>query len=296
MQFMPAKESVPRDLFAGAVVALVVVLDAIAVAAIIIFSGQLADQLTFGITLTLVSCAVVSVVLVLGSSFDLAIVVPSFPGAAVLAPSAVAAMGAVKAGHDPVYTAWAVIACTCITSGLCLILLGRIKLGKFIRFLPYPVIGGFLAGAGWLLVKSSVPIMTGIELELETLHLLRQPSELMKLAPGVTFAVALVLMDDRWHHYLIKKGDKAALGGGGAGRGRGGRDHGGAGCRGCCGAAAVLHVVVPALQLLGQLPVLGLELAVLGHDLGAVLKGQSLDSVARYGISMGAMPSRSAGR
>ena len=40
----------------------------------------------------------------------------------------------------------AAIAITSVLTGIGLYVLGRFKLGNLIRFIPYPVVGGFLAG------------------------------------------------------------------------------------------------------------------------------------------------------
>jgi SulP family sulfate permease len=51
-------------------------------------------------------------------------------------------------------------------TGVCFILLGRFKLGNMVRFIPYPVMGGFLAGTGWLLFKYGLEISTGVSFTL----------------------------------------------------------------------------------------------------------------------------------
>ena len=51
------------------------------------------------------------------------------------------------------------IVSTTLLTGLLLLTLGYFKLGGIVRFLPYPVIGGFLAGSGWLLVQGGIGLM-----------------------------------------------------------------------------------------------------------------------------------------
>lgn len=46
----------------------------------------------------------------------------------------------------------ATMAVASISTGLVLYLAGVFKLGRLVRFLPYPVVGGFLAATGWLLL------------------------------------------------------------------------------------------------------------------------------------------------
>ncbi len=39
---------------------------------------------------------------------------------------------------------------------------------NLIRFVPYPVVGGFLAGTGWLLFKGGIYVASGVEVHLST--------------------------------------------------------------------------------------------------------------------------------
>ena len=40
-------------------------------------------------------------------------------------------------------------------------MLGTFRLGNLARFIPYPVVGGFLAGTGWLLIKGGLRVAVG---------------------------------------------------------------------------------------------------------------------------------------
>ena len=59
-------------------------------------------------------------------------------------------------------------------TGVFLLVLVTCKLGRLIRFIPYPVVGGFLAGTGWLLVKGSLGVMTDLPLSFSQLSILFQ--------------------------------------------------------------------------------------------------------------------------
>ena len=47
---------------------------------------------------------------------------------------------------------------TTIMAGVAFLALGIFKLGGLVRFLPYPVMGGFLAGTGWLLITGALSL------------------------------------------------------------------------------------------------------------------------------------------
>ena len=105
--------------------------------------------------------------------------------------------------HHTFLTLVAVIIVSSLLTGVVLLLLGRLKLGNLIRFVPYPVVGGFLAGTGWLLFKGGVGILAGRALSLQTLHRFVRPDPLLKWVPGVLFAILLLLLLRRFRHFLI---------------------------------------------------------------------------------------------
>ncbi len=60
-----------------------------------------------------------------------------------------------------------VVAATLVVTVLCgvvFLVLGRFRLGNLVRFVPYPVVGGFLAGTGWLLFKGGIYVASGVVL------------------------------------------------------------------------------------------------------------------------------------
>ncbi len=69
----------------------------------------------------------------------------------------------------------AVIVITSVVTGLVFFFLGRFDLGRLVRYVPFPVVGGFLAGTGLLLVQGGVGIMAGAPLTIPNLPLLVQP-------------------------------------------------------------------------------------------------------------------------
>lgn len=52
----------------------------------------------------------------------------------------------------------AAIALGSVASGTVYWLLGRLRLGSVVRFIPYPVIGGFLAATGWIFVAGGIAV------------------------------------------------------------------------------------------------------------------------------------------
>ncbi|MGH2635877.1 MAG: SulP family inorganic anion transporter, partial [Actinomycetota bacterium] len=80
-----------------------------------------------------------------------------------------------------------------IVCGLVFLALGTFRLGNLIRFVPYPVVGGFLAGTGWLLLKGGIYVASGIVPYLRTADDLLREQELVRWAPAFLFGVILLL-------------------------------------------------------------------------------------------------------
>jgi SulP family sulfate permease len=103
-------------------------------------------------------------------------------------------------------TVVAVIVLTTIFCGVFLLGLGYFNLGGLVRFLPYPVVGGFLAGTGWLLVTGSIKMMTGINSTISGLSVLFQRELLLLWLPGLAVAIILMFILNRFNHYLLLPG------------------------------------------------------------------------------------------
>ncbi|MEH0071281.1 SulP family inorganic anion transporter [Pannonibacter sp. Pt2-lr] len=58
-------------------------------------------------------------------------------------------------------TILAILGVSTLVTGVMFLLFGRLRLGTLVRFLPYPVIAGFLSGTGWLLIEGALVMVTG---------------------------------------------------------------------------------------------------------------------------------------
>ena len=90
-----------------------------------------------------------------------------------------------------------------VSCGIVFFVVGRFRLAGLVRFVPYPVVGGFLAGTGWLLFKNGVNIATGMQVKFVNISAggpvrlgnVRQLFEfqLGHLIPAFAFGVILLL-------------------------------------------------------------------------------------------------------
>ena len=80
-----------------------------------------------------------------------------------------------------------------LLTGITFLVIGTFKLGNLIRFVPYPVVGGFLAGTGWLLLKGGIYVASGVEVHLGTIGPMFGWETLQHWLPALAFGVILFL-------------------------------------------------------------------------------------------------------
>ena len=201
-------EQLLPSLTAGVVIGILAVVYAISFAALI-FSGDLARFVVGGIGLTLFGTFIMGLVTTLLASFAGLIPIAQDVPAAILgvvAAAVAASMPASATADEILATVLAAMILTTILSGGIFFGMGWFKLGRLVRFMPYPVIGGFLAGTGWLIASGAIGIMTDTPLTLAALPALVQPQMLIKWLPGLLLAGLLLVALRRYNHFLLMPG------------------------------------------------------------------------------------------
>ncbi len=153
--FAPGR--LPATLATGLVQAMVNSLLTVALVTLI-FQGELAEALPIGIGLGLAGSAVIGLVVALGSSFPGTYAGVQDASAAILGLSAASIAGQLAA-PEAIDTVLAMMAVTSLATGLAFLLLGYFGLGEIARFMPFPVVGGLLAGTGYLIVVGGTGIL-----------------------------------------------------------------------------------------------------------------------------------------
>jgi sulfate permease, SulP family len=178
---------------AGTVIAVVEVVFACSFAALI-FRGPLSARLADGIGLY-IGAAVVLMGLLAWTTGGRGSVGSVQDGpAAVLAVVAASISIDVVAGSDTVFlSAIAAMVVATLLTGIGFLLLGTFRLGNVVRFVPYPVVGGFLAGTGWLLAIGGVSVASGIPVTQRTLDDLVTGNALRQWLPALAFGVAMYM-------------------------------------------------------------------------------------------------------
>ncbi|MDX1836310.1 STAS domain-containing protein [Legionella taurinensis] len=155
--------SITTTVFAGLLLGTLVAVDCLSYASLI-FSGPLSSDLLYGISAGLLGSGILLILMASFSSSRYTIAASQDIFAiitALVAASLARELLALDKGLDPLPTVMMAIVIMALLLGLTMYVLGAFKLGKLVRYIPYPVIGGFLAGTGWLLLVSTLQSMVG---------------------------------------------------------------------------------------------------------------------------------------
>ncbi|MCK5430517.1 MAG: SulP family inorganic anion transporter, partial [Anaerolineales bacterium] len=159
----------------------------------LIFSGGLSPYLSQGIGLALMSGFVILTLTALFSSARGVIGSVQDSTSVLMAVITASLVGSMTVSNSAniLPTVLVTIALTTLLSGLFLLGTGVFKLGELVRYIPYPVVGGFIAGTGWLLVQGSIGTMAGYTLTIANIPNLLQPEQVLLWLPGVLIALVL---------------------------------------------------------------------------------------------------------
>ncbi|MCW8133226.1 MAG: SulP family inorganic anion transporter, partial [Planctomycetota bacterium] len=192
---VPRLKNVTSDLLAGALSTLLTLSYSVSYGVLIFSSFELRPFEADGVRAALMAAWVLALVVALGSSIHFTIAGPDSNATAILAvmASTVAHSLALKGymKEDLVLGVLALLAGSAILTGLLVCALGAVKGGRIVRFIPYPVAGGFLAGTGWLIVAGATKVLTGHKL---SASLLTSPPDVSVISWTTAALVALALL------------------------------------------------------------------------------------------------------
>ena len=100
-------------------------------------------------------------------------------------------------------TVIATLGVTSIVTGLVLGLLGHFGLGRFVRYFPYPVMAGLLAGTGVHLVTGGLSITADRPLAWADISAWSSPETLQLWDSAMMFGVTLHVIQRRWHQWFV---------------------------------------------------------------------------------------------
>ena len=166
----------------------------------LIFTGPLQPFLGQGVAAALITTAVTTIFVALTSNFPSAIAGPLGNTAALLAAVMVTLAPVLSAMPPAQALALAIagLGGAALLTGLALFALGWRRLGKLIRFVPYPVVAGLLAATGWLIVSGAIRMATGVPISRATLLSFAAPPTALLLGTTVLWAATLWLLTARF--------------------------------------------------------------------------------------------------
>ncbi len=167
--------------------------------ALLIFAGPLAPYLSYGVAATFISSAILAAIIALGSSLPFAVAGPESSTAAmtaILASSLVERMTVADTTAPLLAPVLITLGLASVVTGIVLCGFGMTRMGRAIRYVPYPVVGGFLGATGCLILLGAVRVITGHRLQFGTLDQFANPLNLYELAAACAMAIVLYLT---WH-------------------------------------------------------------------------------------------------
>ena len=164
-----------------------------------IFSGTLAPFVSQGVGLVLFGNFAACLVIALFGGFRGAI---SGLSPAIVVVMALIASTVGTGGETGFVTVVAALVLSAVITGIGCFLLGHFRSANLVRFIPYPVAGGFVAGIGGAVCLAALSQM-GAELHWQRPASLFAPDIWWRWAPGVAYGVGLYWAMKRWGHVII---------------------------------------------------------------------------------------------
>ncbi|MCP3941814.1 MAG: SulP family inorganic anion transporter [Desulfobacteraceae bacterium] len=162
----------------------------------LIFSSSCPDYFATAVALFLLGSCLISICITSFSSYPGTI--PMIQDIPVVISGLIAmSLAEMMTGSDPqtlFANIFAAIALSTALTGISLVLLGHFKLGNLVRFIPYPVMGGFIAATGWLLLKGGLQVSTNTVFNIFNINAFLSQTNPAQLFCGVIFGIGLLLL------------------------------------------------------------------------------------------------------
>lgn len=197
-RFNPSLKRALNDILGGSAASVLTVTFGLSYS-LLIFAGPLSPYLSFGIAATFISSAVLAAVIALGSSLPFAIAAPDSSTAAmtgILAASLVERIETASLPAPLLSSVLITLGLSTILTGFVLCGLGLTRMGRAIRYVPYPVVGGFLGATGFVIVMGAIRVITDHPVEFATLQRVANGVALLELGAACAMALVLYLT---WH-------------------------------------------------------------------------------------------------
>ena len=184
-------------LVAGVVIGVIEMVLATSFAAIV-FEGELSFHLPRAIGVALFAATATLAVLTLTTSLPGAMGSVQDVPAAILGGIGAAVATQVPAASEAAFlTVVLICALSSLLSAGFMLAIGTLRLGNLVRFVPYPVIGGFLGGTGVLLAEGAIGILLAAPFSWLRPAVLLDAAVWLRWLPALIFAAVLVAAQRR---------------------------------------------------------------------------------------------------
>lgn len=197
--------SLIHNLLTSVIVWLIAVILATSFSALI-FHGRLGPYYSEGIGIAIMSAMVITLMVSLFGSDQSTLAYPQSTAAALLGAMATSIVASAPASmSDGVLFATVLLAIsfTSLLTGLLFLILGVLHGGNLIRYIPYPVISGFLAGSGWILIQGGLNVMVELQFSFDTLVLLFDVTMIVRWLPGMIMALLIIWAVRRTNRVIV---------------------------------------------------------------------------------------------
>ena len=164
--------------------------------ATVIFAGAMAQFLPLLIVILLAGWAILGVYIAITSEKRVHIVSLDEQSVVILASIAglmVAHMGEQRVQTDGLATMMVVMSLSSLGVAFFFWVIGHYRLTRLLELMPYPVICGFMAGIGWLMLEAGVGIAVDETISIGLVSVLKQPDNLIKLLLFIGAAIVLLV-------------------------------------------------------------------------------------------------------
>lgn len=169
-----------------------------------VYSGPLGDHLSKGIGLAFLGLAVMPIITGAVTRFPGSISHAQDAPALLLATAAAAMAVDIGLESEAIFATVATfIGCTTLLTGLTLLIAGQLRLGSLARFIPYSVVGGFLAATGVLLTLGAFGMITKQPVTIWKIPDLFTQQTILRLGPWLLFSILVVTLNRTLRHEAI---------------------------------------------------------------------------------------------
>lgn len=167
--------------------------------ATIFFSGALLGGLALATALFVFASIVGILALRAFGQFRLSFAITQDSAVAILAPATALAVAGISGPDEArIATTLAIIAVATLLSGVTFWLVGMLRLGRFVRMLPFPVAAGFLASSGYMVIYAAFSV-TGVEMSYTAIpEVIARPEAHINLLAAIVLGAALVVSVSRF--------------------------------------------------------------------------------------------------